>query len=68
MSGRPSDLLSFASLLRQNQRECRRLERLMFRHKPLPADLAEEQMLNRPDASLRIDLARALESLPAHHL
>lgn len=50
------------------KRECRRLERLMFRHEPLPEDLAEEQMLNRPDASLRIDLARALESLPAHYL
>ena len=50
------------------KRECRRLERLMFRHEPLPEDLAEEQMLNRPDAALRIDLARALESLPAHYL
>ena len=25
-------------------------------------------MLGRPDAALRIDLARALESLPAHYL
>ena len=50
------------------KRECRRLERLMSRHGPLPEDLAEEQMINRPDASLRIDLARALESLPAHYL
>ena len=50
------------------KRECRRLERLMFRHDPLPEDLAEEKMLSRPDASLRIDLARALESLPAHYL
>lgn len=50
------------------KRECRRLERLMFRHEPLPDELAEELLLSRPDASLRIDLARALESLPAHYL
>lgn len=50
------------------KRECRRLERLMFRHEPLPDEVAEESMLARPDASLRIDLARALESLPAHYL
>ena len=50
------------------KRECLRLERLMFRHEPLPEDLAEEQMLNRPDASLHINLARALGSLPAHCL
>lgn len=43
------------------KRECRRPERLMFRYALLPKDLAEEQMLNRPDASLRIDLARAPE-------
>ena len=50
------------------RRECRRLERLMFRHEPLPDDIAEDHVLSRPDASLRIDLARALESLPAHYL
>ena len=50
------------------KRECRRLERLMFRHEPLPDEIAEDKMLSRPDASLRIDLARALESLPAHYL
>lgn len=50
------------------KRECRRLERLMFRHEPLPDELAEELLLSRPDVSLRIDLARALESLPAHYL
>lgn len=50
------------------RRECRRLERMMFRHEPLPDELDEEQILSRPDASLRIDLARALESLPAHYL
>jgi RNA polymerase sigma factor (sigma-70 family) len=50
------------------KRECRRIERLMFRHDPLPDEIAEDKMLSRPDASLRIDLARALESLPAHYL
>lgn len=50
------------------RRECRRLERLMIRHEPLPDEIAEDQMLGRPDAALRIDLARALESLPAHYL
>ena len=50
------------------KRECRRLERLMFRHEPLDDEVAEKAMLARPDASLRIDLARALESLPAHYL
>ena len=39
----------------------------MFRHEPLPDDIAENKMLSRPDASLR-DLARALESLSAHYL
>ncbi len=50
------------------KRECRKLERMMFRHDPLPDELAEEQMLCRADNALRIDLARALESLPAHYL
>ena len=50
------------------KRECRKLERMMFRHDPLPDELAEEQMLCRDDVALRIDLAKALESLPAHYL
>ena len=50
------------------KRECRKLERMMFRHDPLPDELAEEQMLCRDDIALRIDLAKALESLPAHYL
>lgn len=50
------------------KRECRRLERMMFRHEPLPEELAEEIMLRRPDDELRVDLANALESLPAHYL
>lgn len=50
------------------KRECRKLERMMFRHDPLPDELAEEAMLSRGDDALRIDLAKALESLPAHYL
>ena len=50
------------------KRECRKLERMMFKHDPLPEELAEDQMLCRSDISLRIDLAKALESLPAHYL
>lgn len=29
------------------KRECRRLERLMFRHEPLTDELAEDQMFSR---------------------
>ena len=50
------------------KRECRRLERLMFKHEPLMEDLAESQIALRSDESLRLDLANALESLPAHYL
>ena len=50
------------------KRECRKLERMMFKHDPLPDELAEELMLCRDDVALRIDFAKALESLPAHYL
>ena len=50
------------------KRECRKLERMMFRHDPLPDEVAEEALLCRTDQALRIDLAKALESLPAHYL
>ncbi len=50
------------------KRECRKLERMMFRHDPLDEELAEQQMACRTDHALRIDLANALESLPAHYL
>ena len=49
-------------------RECRKLSRMMFKHEPLTDEMAEELMLARPDDALRIDLAHALESLPAHYL
>lgn len=50
------------------KRECRKLTRLMFRHDPLPDEVAEARLAHRADDSLRIDLANALESLPAHYL
>ena len=50
------------------KRECRRLERMMFKHDPLPEEAAEELLAHRSDNALRVDLANALESLPAHYL
>lgn len=50
------------------QRECRKLERTMFRHESLEDEVAERQLVCRSDDALRIDLANALESLPAHYL
>ena len=40
----------------------------MFRHDSLDEDLAEHQLASKSDNDLRIDLAAALESLPAHYL
>lgn len=50
------------------RRECRRLERMMFRHEPLDEEISERRLATRADEALRLDLARALESLPAHYL
>ncbi len=50
------------------KRECRKLERMMFKHEPLEDEVAEQQLACRTDDALRIDLAHALESLPAHYL
>ena len=50
------------------KRECRKLERMMFKHEPLEVEIAEQQLACRTDEALRIDLAHALESLPAHYL
>ena len=49
------------------RRECLRLQRAMFRHDPLDEDVVERQLAARSDDALRIDLANALESLPAHY-
>ena len=50
------------------KRECRKLARVMFKTEPLDDEVAEKQLLSRSDNDLRIDLAAALESLPAHYL
>lgn len=53
------------------RRECRRLERMMFRHDSLDdeaLEAAEVRLAQRSDDALRLDLAAALESLPAHYL
>ncbi len=50
------------------KRECRKLERMMTKHTALDDEIVERHLMNKRDESLRIDLARALESLPAHYL
>ena len=50
------------------KRECKKLEHVMFKTDSLDEDLAEHQLLCKTDHDLRIDLAAALESLPAHYL
>ncbi|TAM84874.1 MAG: sigma-70 family RNA polymerase sigma factor [Candidimonas sp.] len=50
------------------RRECYKLSRVMFRYEPLPDELAERRLLKKPENDLRLDLAAALESLPAHYL
>ncbi|MEQ1814444.1 MAG: sigma-70 family RNA polymerase sigma factor [Candidatus Nitrotoga sp.] len=48
--------------------ECRKLARMMFNHDQLDEEVAEQQLADRTDDAIRIDLAKALESLPAHYL
>ena len=50
------------------KRECRKLERMMFKTDELNEDKVEHLLLCKTDNDLRIDLACALESLPAHYL
>ena len=50
------------------KRECHKLARMMFKHDSLDEGVAEQQLARRTDGALRIDLANALESLPAHYL
>jgi RNA polymerase sigma factor (sigma-70 family) len=49
------------------RRECLRLARLVWRQEPSSEELLA-QLATRSDECLRLDLARALESLPAHYL
>jgi RNA polymerase sigma factor (sigma-70 family) len=50
------------------KRECSKLQRMMFKVEQLDDEVAGQQIARRSDDALRIDLARALESLPAHYL
>ena len=50
------------------KRECQRLARAVFRTDALEEDKLEHQLLSKSDQALRMDLAAALESLPAHYL
>lgn len=49
------------------QRQCLRLGRQLRRHAPLEEAQAEQALAGRRDEDLRLDLVRALESLPAHY-
>lgn len=49
------------------KRECGKLYRAMFRHAPLTEDLLEQALVCRTDNELRVDLIRALETLPEHY-
>lgn len=49
------------------KRECGKLYRTMFRHEPLTEDLLEQALACRTDNELRVDLIRALETLPEHY-
>lgn len=49
------------------KRECHKLARLVARTDSLDERQVEHLLLSKADADLRIDLAAALESLPAHY-
>jgi len=47
--------------------ECRKLAQVVLRQDRLDEELAEQYLVSRDDTALRVDLIRALESLPAHY-
>lgn len=49
------------------RRECRRLERRLFRFDPYDEEKMEAWLATCPDESIRLDLVSALESLPEHY-
>ena len=55
-------------LLTVIKRQCSKLARAMLPSEPLEEDALDAAIAARTDGALRIDLARALESLPAHYL
>jgi len=54
-------------LIRLVQRECRRLGRITLRYDPYDEERLEQWLGTRDEAGLRLELAQALESLPAHY-
>ena len=61
-------LNAFSSwLFRVVKRECRRLERHVFGLDPLDEIKVGNWLATNTDTSLRLDLTRALESLPEHY-
>lgn len=54
-------------LFRTVQRECRRLGRVALSYDPYDETKLEHWLDGRSDEALRIDLSRALQSLPAHY-
>lgn len=53
--------------IRLVQRECRRLGRITLRYDPYDEEKLEHWLVVRDEAQLRVELANALESLPAHY-
>lgn len=49
------------------RRECRRLERRLFRFDPYDEEKMEAWLATSPDETIRLDLVSALESLPEHY-
>lgn len=49
------------------RRECRRLERRLFRFDPYDEKKMEVWLATRPDEGIQLDLVGALESLPEHY-
>ena len=50
------------------RRECQRLSRAMLGHPTETLDDVEQRIATMPDEALRLAVAAALESLPAHYL
>ncbi len=49
------------------RRECRRLERQIYRLDPYDEDKMQDWLSTSTDASIRLDLISAMESLPEHY-
>lgn len=54
-------------LFRIVARTCLKLAKTVLRYEPFPDNDADLELSNRPDAELRLDLAKAIQSLPQHY-